>query len=107
MTKQPSVDTDDASDPREPDCEEDDKPSSSTGDPGVSSNGSGDVRGTLAYAAPELLLALRPTTTAVDMWATGCILAEMITRRVLFHASTIALQVDYTPDTKYLRSDHK
>ena len=55
--------------------------------------GGGGVRGTISYAAPELLLGVRPTTTAVDMWATGCLLAEMITGRVLFHASTVAQQV--------------
>jgi len=63
-------------------------------DPGVSvSVSAGEVRGTLAYAAPELLVGARPTTCAVDMWATGCILAEMLTRRVLFHASTVTQQV--------------
>jgi len=49
--------------------------------------------GTLSYAAPELLLGVRPTTCAVDVWAAGCLLAEMITGRVIFHASTVMQQV--------------
>jgi len=100
VTKQPTSDIDDTSDPREADTE-DGKPSLSV-DAGVRSCGSGDVRGTLAYAAPELLLGARPTTTAVDMWATGCVLAEMLTGRVLFQASTIIQQVAYARRVKYL-----
>jgi len=93
VTKQTTTDTSDIPDPQEP-VSEDGQPSSTT-DPDVSSCGNGDLRGTLAYAAPELLLGARPTTTAVDMWATGCILAEMITRRVLFQASSVIQQVTY------------
>ena len=58
-----------------------------------SSSSSDVVGGTLSYAAPELLLAVRPTTSAVDMWAAGCLLGEMITGRVLFHATTVIQQV--------------
>jgi len=58
-------------------------------------SGGGDVRGTLSYAAPELLLGVRPTT-AVDMWATGCLLAEMVTGRILFQASSVIQQVRLT-----------
>ncbi|ORZ36082.1 kinase-like domain-containing protein [Catenaria anguillulae PL171] len=36
------------------------------------------------YRAPELLLGIRRYTVAIDMWAFGCILAEMITRKPLF-----------------------
>ncbi|CAH0479988.1 unnamed protein product [Peronospora belbahrii] len=35
------------------------------------------------YRAPELLLASR-YSTAIDVWAVGCILAEMFTRKALF-----------------------
>ncbi|CAH0490226.1 unnamed protein product [Peronospora farinosa] len=35
------------------------------------------------YRAPELLLASR-YSTAIDLWAVGCILAEMFTRKALF-----------------------
>ncbi|KAG6612920.1 CMGC/MAPK protein kinase [Phytophthora cinnamomi] len=35
------------------------------------------------YRAPELLLASR-YSTAIDLWAVGCIIAEMFTRKALF-----------------------
>ena len=41
---------------------------------------------TLHYRAPELLLGLNYDTT-VDMWSVGCILAELISDRVLFRGS--------------------
>ena len=41
---------------------------------------------TLHYRAPELLLGLDYDTT-VDMWSVGCILAELISDRVLFRGS--------------------
>lgn len=34
----------------------------------------------LFYRAPELLFGARMYTTAVDMWAVGCILAELLLR---------------------------
>lgn len=48
--------------------------------------GSPDVRMTTQvhmrwYRAPELLLGARHYSTSVDMWALGCILAEMLQRR--------------------------
>jgi cyclin-dependent kinase 7 len=39
---------------------------------------------TLWYRAPELLLAARTHTAAADVWAAGCIIAEMMLRRPLF-----------------------
>lgn len=36
------------------------------------------------YRAPELLFSMLDYSTAVDLWSTGCILAEMIMRRQLF-----------------------
>jgi serine/threonine protein kinase len=36
------------------------------------------------YRAPELLLGWRHYTAAVDVWATGCILAELVRRKPLF-----------------------
>eukprot|EP00708_Paratrimastix_pyriformis_P003057 GAFH01001823.1.p1 GENE.GAFH01001823.1~~GAFH01001823.1.p1 ORF type:complete len:393 (-),score=98.96 GAFH01001823.1:237-1391(-) len=41
---------------------------------------------TLWYRAPELLLGASEYTTAVDMWAIGCIFAEFILRAPLFPA---------------------
>jgi cyclin-dependent kinase 7 len=39
---------------------------------------------TLLYRAPELLLRARYYSPAVDMWAAGCILAELLLRQPLF-----------------------
>ncbi|KAI9023141.1 kinase-like domain-containing protein, partial [Hyaloraphidium curvatum] len=39
---------------------------------------------TIWYRAPELLLGSRHYTKAVDMWAVGCIFAELLTLRPLF-----------------------
>lgn len=78
------------------------EPSATSGAGHSVDGGSGDVvvggGGTLSYAAPELLLGVRPTTCAVDVWAAGCLLAEMITGRVIFHASTVIQQLDLMVD---------
>jgi serine/threonine protein kinase len=42
---------------------------------------------TLWYRAPELLLGVQKYDTAVDMWSVGCIFAEFITRKALFHGA--------------------
>ncbi|GMK53442.1 hypothetical protein CspeluHIS016_0100280 [Cutaneotrichosporon spelunceum] len=39
---------------------------------------------TLWYRAPELLLGTKEYTTAIDMWSTGCIFAELIQNDPLF-----------------------
>ncbi|KAJ3297998.1 cyclin-dependent protein kinase [Borealophlyctis nickersoniae] len=39
---------------------------------------------TIWYRAPELLLGARHYTKAVDMWAVGCIFAELLMRRPIF-----------------------
>lgn len=39
---------------------------------------------TIWYRAPELLLGARHYTTAVDMWAIGCIMAELLSLRPIF-----------------------
>lgn len=39
------------------------------------------------YRAPELLLDARHYTGAVDVWAVGCIMAELLLLRPLFQAS--------------------
>jgi len=39
---------------------------------------------TIWYRAPELLLGGRHYTPAADMWAAGCILAELLALRPLF-----------------------
>ncbi|KIZ03681.1 cyclin-dependent kinase 8/11 [Monoraphidium neglectum] len=42
---------------------------------------------TIWYRAPELLLGARHYTRALDMWAAGCIFAELMTLRPLFQGS--------------------
>jgi len=39
---------------------------------------------TLWYRAPELLLGLDSYTTAIDMWAVGCVFAELLLNKTLF-----------------------
>lgn len=48
---------------------------------------------TLWYRAPELLLGARTYTSAIDNWALGCILGELLLHRPLMPGSTEAEQV--------------
>lgn len=43
---------------------------------------------TLWYRAPEILLGSQRYSTAVDIWSIGCIYAEMVTKRPLFHGDS-------------------
>ncbi|GFH23202.1 protein kinase domain-containing protein, partial [Haematococcus lacustris] len=45
--------------------------------------------GSCRYRAPELLLGARHYTRAVDVWAAGCILAELCTLRPLFQGTEL------------------
>ena len=47
------------------------------------------------YRAPEILMGARHYTAAVDMWSVGCIVAELLSRRILFQAQTTMQQVNY------------
>ncbi|KAG7473224.1 hypothetical protein MATL_G00093340, partial [Megalops atlanticus] len=49
---------------------------------------------TLWYRAPELLLGSKTQTTAIDMWAVGCILAELLAHKPLLPGSSEIQQVD-------------
>lgn len=49
------------------------------------------------YRAPELLLA-NAYSTAIDLWAVGCILAELLGRRVLFPGSSYVDQLKLIVD---------
>ena len=40
------------------------------------------------YRAPELILCLTKYSTAIDMWAAGCILAELYTLMPFFKGKT-------------------
>uniref|UniRef100_A0A7E4W2K0 Protein kinase domain-containing protein n=1 Tax=Panagrellus redivivus TaxID=6233 RepID=A0A7E4W2K0_PANRE len=48
---------------------------------------------TLPYRAPELLFVMPEHSTAVDMWAVGCILAEMLLRREVFPGRSVSAQI--------------
>lgn len=43
---------------------------------------------TLWYRAPDILLGSKSYTTSIDIWSSGCIMAEMYTGRPLFTGST-------------------
>ena len=45
------------------------------------------------YRAPELILALSDYTNKIDVWAIGCIIAELITLRPLFPGKTEGSQI--------------
>uniref|UniRef100_A0AC35U449 Protein kinase domain-containing protein n=1 Tax=Rhabditophanes sp. KR3021 TaxID=114890 RepID=A0AC35U449_9BILA len=48
---------------------------------------------TLPYRAPELLFVMPEHSMGVDMWAVGCILAEMILRREIFPGRSVSNQI--------------
>uniref|UniRef100_A0A4W3IXJ7 Cyclin-dependent kinase 10 n=1 Tax=Callorhinchus milii TaxID=7868 RepID=A0A4W3IXJ7_CALMI len=49
---------------------------------------------TLWYRAPELLLGTKTQTTAIDMWAVGCILAELLAHKPMLPGSSEIHQID-------------
>ena len=49
---------------------------------------------TLWYRAPELLLGSLEQTTAIDMWAAGCILGELLAHRPLMPAKSELQQIE-------------
>ena len=52
---------------------------------------------TLWYRAPELLMGQRTyDSTAIDMWSTGCVFAEVIRRKVLLRGEGEIDQLDKT-----------
>lgn len=65
------------------------------------------------YRSPRLLLSPNNYTKAIDMWAAGCILAEMLTGRMLFagkllttppsFSSGVILEQGRTECTKHAR----
>jgi serine/threonine protein kinase len=52
---------------------------------------------TIWYRAPELLLGVKHYTTAVDMWAVGCIFAELLTLKPLFQVRTCSILRIHSP----------
>ncbi|XP_054740271.1 cyclin-dependent kinase 10 [Anastrepha obliqua] len=53
---------------------------------------------TLWYRSPELLLGSATQTTAVDMWAVGCILGELLSHKPLLPGNTELGQLDLIID---------
>ncbi|XP_064414289.1 cyclin-dependent kinase 10 [Latimeria chalumnae] len=49
---------------------------------------------TLWYRAPEILLGTKTQTTAIDMWAVGCILAELLAHKPLLPGASEIQQID-------------
>ncbi|XP_023588284.1 cyclin-dependent kinase 10 isoform X1 [Trichechus manatus latirostris] len=49
---------------------------------------------TLWYRAPELLLGTPTQTTSIDMWAVGCVLAELLAHKPLLPGSSEIHQID-------------
>ncbi|XP_030367907.1 cyclin-dependent kinase 10 isoform X3 [Strigops habroptila] len=49
---------------------------------------------TLWYRAPELLLGMATQTTSIDMWAAGCILAELLAHKPLLPGTSEIHQID-------------
>lgn len=50
------------------------------------------------YRAPEIMLSFKMYTEAIDIWAVGCILAEMLTGRPLFPGRDYSHQLDLILD---------
>jgi len=50
------------------------------------------------YRAPEIMLSFKMYTKAIDMWAVGCILAELLTGRPLFPGRDYSHQLDLILD---------
>lgn len=46
------------------------------------------------YRAPEVILTAREYTKAIDVWAVGCILAEIVARKPLFQGRDPKDQID-------------
>ena len=68
-------------------------------------NGAGDfvLQGYLSeglvtkwYRSPRLLLSPNNYTKAIDMWAAGCILAEMLTGRMLFAGKLLTMPPSFS-----------
>ncbi|TKR77307.1 hypothetical protein L596_018304 [Steinernema carpocapsae] len=46
------------------------------------------------YRAPEILMGAKHYNEAIDIWAAGCIFAEMMSRTVLFEAESVMKQIE-------------
>jgi len=50
------------------------------------------------YRAPEIMLSCKKYTSAVDVWATGCILAELLGRKPIFPGNDYIHQLEIIAD---------
>uniref|UniRef100_A0A1I8HC53 Protein kinase domain-containing protein n=1 Tax=Macrostomum lignano TaxID=282301 RepID=A0A1I8HC53_9PLAT len=50
------------------------------------------------YRAPELLMGAQEYSAAIDVWSVGCIFAELLSRSILFQASSPLMQLDLIMD---------
>lgn len=57
------------------------------------------------YRAPEIMLSFKMYTKAIDMWAIGCILAELISGRPLFPGRDYSHQLDLILDVIGMSSE--
>ncbi|CCH60118.1 hypothetical protein TBLA_0C03140 [Henningerozyma blattae CBS 6284] len=75
----------------------------------INSQFSTEYVSTRAYRAPEIMMSYQGYSPAVDIWSTGCILAEFLTGQPFFDGSDCVdhlnriLQVLGTPDDETLR----
>lgn len=61
---------------------------------------------TLWYRAPELLMGAPQYSTAVDMWSVGCIFAELLLGRALFHGKGELDQLSKVADVLGAPGEH-
>lgn len=65
------------------------------------------------YRAPEILVGWRTYDYSVDMWATGCIIAELLGRKPLFPGSDAINQIEHIcnilgkPEEEYIAKSRK
>lgn len=45
---------------------------------------------------PELFTGVNYYSTEIDMWSVGCILAELLSKKILFQCNSASQQVSYT-----------
>ena len=59
---------------------------------------------TIWYRAPELLLGTRHYTPAVDLWAVGCILAELLSLRPIFKGEEAKIDLNNKKSVPFQKS---
>ncbi|KAI5949956.1 SSN3 [Candida theae] len=59
---------------------------------------------TIWYRAPELLLGTRHYTPAIDLWAVGCILAELLSLRPIFKGEEAKIDINNKKSVPFQRN---